>query len=137
MFERILLAVDGSEHSRRAVPVAGDLSRRYDGEVLVLHVREHEVTWGTDIDVETVDEARELVDEVVRELTGAGTKARGEILRVALGQTPKAILDVAHDEQVGLIVMGTRGLSDWGRLLMGSVAHKIVHLSEVPVLVVR
>jgi nucleotide-binding universal stress UspA family protein len=33
--------------------------------------------------------------------------------------------------------MGTRGLSDWGRLLMGSVAHKVVHLAEVPVLVVR
>ena len=137
MFERILLAVDGSEHSRRAVPVAGDLARRYEGEVLVLHVREHEVTWGTDVDVETVDEARDLVDEVVRTLKDAGTNARGEIMRVALGQTPRAILDVAHEEQVGLIVMGTRGLSDWGRLLMGSVAHKIVHLAEVPVLVVR
>jgi nucleotide-binding universal stress UspA family protein len=137
MFERILLAVDGSEHSRKAVPVAGDLSRRYGGEVIVLHVREHELTWGADIDVETADEARELVDGVVRELKDSGTNVRGEVMRVALGQTPRAILDLAHDEAVGLIVMGTRGLSDWGRLLMGSVAHKIVHLAEVPVLVVR
>ncbi|MGE5459270.1 MAG: universal stress protein [Solirubrobacterales bacterium] len=137
MFERILLAVDGSEHSRKAVPVAGDLSRRYGGEVIVLHVREHEVTWGADIDVETADEARELVDGVVRELKDSGANVRGEVMRVALGQTPRAILDLARDEGVGLIVMGTRGLSDWGRLLMGSVAHKIVHLAEVPVLVVR
>lgn len=137
MFERILLAVDGSEHSRKAVPVAGDLSRRYGGEVIVLHVREHEVTWGADIDVETADEALELVDGVVRELKDSGANVRGEVVRVPLGQTPRAILDLAHDEGVGLIVMGTRGLSDWGRLLMGSVAHKIVHLAEVPVLVVR
>jgi nucleotide-binding universal stress UspA family protein len=137
MFERILLAVDGSEHSAKAVPVAGDLARRYGGEVVVLHVREHEVTWGADIDVETADEARELVDGVVRELKDVGTNVRGELVRVPLGQTPRAILDIARDEGVGLIVMGTRGLSDWGRLLMGSVAHKVVHLAEVPVLVVR
>ena len=103
----------------------------------MVHVREHEVTWGADIDVETFDEARELVDGVVRELKNEGTSVRGEVVRVPLGQTPRAILDIAHDEDVGLIVMGTRGLSDWGRLLMGSVAHKIVHLAEVPVLVVR
>lgn len=137
MFERILLAVDGSEHSAKAVPVAGDLARRYGGEVVVLHVREHEVTWGADIDVETADEARELVDGVVRELKDVGPNVRGELVRVPLGQTPRAILDIARDEGVGLIVMGTRGLSDWGRLLMGSVAHKVVHLAEVPVLVVR
>ena len=137
MFERILLAVDGSEHSRRAVVVAGDMSRRYGGEVIVLHVREHEVTWGADIDVETADEARRLVDGVVRDLKDSGTNVRGEVVRVPLGQTPRAILDLAQEEAVGLIVMGTRGLSDWGRLLMGSVAHKIVHLAEVPVLVVR
>lgn len=137
MFERILLAVDGSDHSKKAVPVAGDLARRYGGEVIVLHVREHEVTWGADIDVETADEARALVDGVVRELKDAGTNARGEVVRVPLGQTPRAVLDMTHDEGAGLIVMGTRGLSDWGRLLMGSVAHKVVHLAEVPVLVVR
>jgi len=137
MFERILLAVDGSEHSRRAVVVAGDMSRRYGGEVIVLHVREHEVTWGADIDIETAAEARQLVDGVVRDLKDSGTNVRGEVVRVPLGQTPRAILDMAQEEAVGLIVMGTRGLSDWGRLLMGSVAHKIVHLAEVPVLVVR
>ena len=137
MFERILLAVDGSEHSRRAVVVAGDMSRRYGGEVIVLHVREHELTWGADIDIETAAEARQLVDGVVRDLKDSGTNVRGEVVRVPLGQTPRAILDMAQEEAVGLIVMGTRGLSDWGRLLMGSVAHKIVHLAEVPVLVVR
>jgi nucleotide-binding universal stress UspA family protein len=137
MFETILLAVDGSEHSAKAVDVAGDLARRYEGEVIVLHVREHEITWGADIDIETATEARALVDGVVRRLKDAGVNVRGEVVRVPLGQTPRAILDMTQEEGAGLIVMGTRGLSDWGRLLMGSVAHKVVHLAEVPVLVVR
>jgi nucleotide-binding universal stress UspA family protein len=137
VFERILLAVDGSEHSGKAVPVAGDLGRRYGGEVLVLHVREHEPTWVGDIDVETPAEALDLVDGIVRELKDQGANARGEVVRVPLGRVARAILDVSHDEGVDLIVLGTRGLSDWSRLLMGSVAHKVVHLAEVPVLVVR
>jgi nucleotide-binding universal stress UspA family protein len=137
VFQKILLAVDGSEHSDKAVPVAGDLGRRYRCEVVVLHVREHELTWGGDVDVETPEEAVDLVDDVVRRLKDEGTSVRGEVVRVALGQTSRAILDLCKDEGADLIVMGTRGLSDWSRLLMGSVAHKVVHLSEVPVLVVR
>lgn len=137
MFERILLPVDGSEHSRRAVAIAGDLARRYGAEVVVLHAREHELTWGADIDIESAEEARRLLDDVVRELKDAGAAARGEVVRVPIGDVPRAILDVAKAEDVGLIVMGTRGLSDWERLLLGSVAHKVVHLAEVPVLVVR
>lgn len=137
MFERILLPVDGSEHSRRAVAIAVDLARRYGAEVVVLHAREHELTWGADIDIESAEEARRLVDDVVRELKDAGAATRGEVVRVPIGDVPRAILDAAKAEDVGLIVMGTRGLSDWERLLLGSVAHKVVHLAEVPVLVVR
>ncbi|HEX9122336.1 MAG TPA: universal stress protein [Actinomycetota bacterium] len=137
MFEKILLAVDGSEPSHRAVPVAADLARTHGGEVLVLHVREHELTWGADVDVETSAEATELVDGIVADLKDQDVNVLGEVIRAPLGQTPRVILNVARDEDVGLIVMGTRGLSDWGRLLMGSVAHKVVHLAECPVLVVR
>jgi len=56
--------------------------------VIVLHVREHEVTWGADIDVETADEARRLVDEVTRELKDADTNVRGEVVRVPSGRRP-------------------------------------------------
>jgi nucleotide-binding universal stress UspA family protein len=137
MFERILLAVDGSNNSAKAIPVAADLAFRYGSEVLVFHAREHEVALGVDVDAETPDEAMTLVDGIVRELKDIGVSVRGEIVRVPLGQTPRAILDAARDESVNLIVMGTRGLSEWSRLLMGSVAHKVVHLATMPVLVVR
>jgi nucleotide-binding universal stress UspA family protein len=137
VFERILLAVDGSAHSKKAVPVAADLASRYGSEILVFHAREHELALGVDVDAETPQEALDLVDGIVRGLKDDGVGVRGEIVRVPLGQTPRAILDASRDANVDLIVLGTRGLSEWSRLLMGSVAHKVVHLADVPVLVVR
>ena len=56
---------------------------------------------------------------------------------VISGKVAQEIMDVAASEDAGLIVMGSRGMSDWQGLLIGSVAHKIVHLSSVPVLIVR
>jgi nucleotide-binding universal stress UspA family protein len=137
MFQRILLAVDGSEHSYRAVPVAADLARRYEGEVIVLHVREHELTWGADIDIETDREAITLVDDIVRRLKEDEVNVSGDVIRVPVGNAAKAIVDVASRDRADLVVMGTRGLSEWGRLLMGSVADKVLHLAGCPVLVVR
>jgi nucleotide-binding universal stress UspA family protein len=137
MFKRILLAVDGSEHSYRAVSVAADLARRFGGEVIVLHVREHELTWGADIDIETDREAITLVDDIVRRLKEDEVNVSGDVIRVAVGNAAKAIVDVASRDRVDLIVMGTRGLSEWGRLLMGSVADKVLHLAGCSVLVVR
>jgi nucleotide-binding universal stress UspA family protein len=137
MFDRILLAVDGSEHSRKAAEIAGDLGRTHHAEVVVLHVREHELTWGSAVDAETSDEATDLVDGVVRKLKEDGTAARGEVRRAPLGSTPREVLAVAEEEGADLIVMGTRGLTEWGSLLMGSVAHKVLHLASCPVLVVR
>jgi nucleotide-binding universal stress UspA family protein len=137
MFHRILLAVDGSEHSYRAVPIAADLARRYEGEVIVFHVREHELTWGADIEIETDREAITLVDDIVRQLKDDEVNVSGDIIRVAVGNTAKAIVDVTSRDRVDLIVMGTRGLSEWGRLLLGSVADKVLQLAGCPVLVVR
>lgn len=57
MFEKIVLAVDGSEHSKRAVPVAADLAQKYGGEVIAGHVREREVSRAGSVDFETTAEA--------------------------------------------------------------------------------
>jgi nucleotide-binding universal stress UspA family protein len=51
--------------------------------------------------------------------------------------TPQEILRVATEVDADLIVMGTRGLTDWSGLLLGSVAHKVLHMAECPVLLVR
>jgi nucleotide-binding universal stress UspA family protein len=137
MFDKILLAVDGSERSRKAASAAGEIGRAFGGEVLVLHVREDELTWAIDVVLETETEASELVDGIVRELKDAGGSVRGEVVRAPVAHTARTILDVAKEEGAGLIVMLTRGLSNWNRVLMGSVAHKVVHLADLPVLIVQ
>jgi nucleotide-binding universal stress UspA family protein len=53
------------------------------------------------------------------------------------GSVAPAILDAAKTFDAKLIVLGTRGLSDFAGLLLGSVAHKVIHHAECPVLVVR
>ncbi len=133
MFERILLAVDGSDHSKKAVEAAAEMARNADGQVHVIHV--HEV--GAIAPIETPVEAAELVNGVVDELLRAGVKADGSASSARTGRAAPAILEAAKTLDVGIIVMGTRGLSDFSALLMGSMAHKVIHHAECPVLLVR
>jgi len=135
----ILLAVDGSKPSERAVETTLELAPCIGAEVVVLHVRETEALPWTSQSVEltTTDEAANLVDGVVRSLKAAGVSARGEIQDALHGSAARDILRMAREVDAGMIVMGSRGLSDLAGLVMGSVTHKVLHLADRPVLVVR
>jgi nucleotide-binding universal stress UspA family protein len=137
MFEYMVLAVDGSAESRKAVPVAAEIAGRFQADLTVLHVREHENSWAADIDLEEPSEATDLVDGIVRELKDVGISARGEVRRAPTGLVSQEILLAAGDLHADLIVVGSRGLTDWQGLLLGSVAHKVIHHATCPVLVVR
>jgi nucleotide-binding universal stress UspA family protein len=135
MLERILLAVDESEHARKAVPAAVELARAGGGTVHVLHV--HEVVFASATVVgDSQEEARQLVAGVVEELRQAGVAAEGSVRSSTAGPA-RAILEQARDLEATLIVLGSRGLGALGGLLLGSVAHKVLQLSACPVLVVR
>ncbi len=137
MFEKILLAVDGSEHSKRATAAAADIAKKSGGEIVVFHVRELEMGRGAYPAVETTDEAAQLVNGVVHELHQQGVDARGDARSAPFGRAAHDIVDEAKASGAGLIVMGSRGLSDFSAMLVGSVAHKVIHLAECPVLVVK
>jgi nucleotide-binding universal stress UspA family protein len=137
MFDHIVLAVDGSAESKKAILVAAELAGRFQGEVTVLHVREHVLSWTDDVDLEEASEAADLVDGIVRELKDVGVSAQGEVRRAPAGQAPREILGAAADANADLIVVGSRGLTDWQGLLLGSVAHKVIHHATCPVLVAR
>jgi nucleotide-binding universal stress UspA family protein len=77
-----------------------------------------------------------LVDRFVAQLTLAGVSATGEVHRELAIGIGGALVDVAVSYQAGLIVVGTRGRSDAMSMLLGSVAHEVVHKSPLPVLVV-
>ena len=134
MFERILLAVNGSPSSREAAEMAADIGQKYGAEVVVLHVREQKITM---LNPYVVEQDANFVEEIVRGLKDAGMSARSEVQTAPLGAVPHVILEMAKELDAGLIVMGSRGLSEWEGLFLGSVSHRVLHLSERPVFVVR
>jgi nucleotide-binding universal stress UspA family protein len=138
MYERVLVAIDRSEISKRALAAAGALASLSDGEVWVLHLREREVIprMGLVAD-ESPDEAGTWVQKAVDELLSAGIKATGEVRNTIYGQAAREIVDDARLHDAGVIVMGSRGRSDLTGVFLGSTAHKVIHLTDRPVLVVR
>jgi nucleotide-binding universal stress UspA family protein len=139
VFERVLLAVDESPYSRRAIPAAVDIAKKSGGEVVVFHVREHTSYSGVEgsWELESKERAHSLVEDVKREVEAAGVTARAEVRRRLGGRVPHAILDAADEHEADLIVMGSRGVSDLRGLLLGSVTHKVLQLSDKAVLVAR
>jgi nucleotide-binding universal stress UspA family protein len=139
MYDRILVAVDYSEHSDRAVLAARDLAVLSRGEVWVLHLREREMGFKTGVlpPDETTDQANAAVAASVEVLNQAGVKAHGQVRNTIFGYAAREIVDDAKEVDADVIVMGSRGRSDIAGLLLGSTAHKVIHLSDRPVLVVR
>ena len=137
MFERILVAVDGSPRSEKTIAMAVDLAKRYGSSVVVVHVREHERYEGSDVDMGPAQPAEQLVDDAIAVFRGAGIEARGEVRRANAGNTPEEVIDVAEGAQADLIILGSRGMSEWKSLLLGGVANKVVRQATCPVLLVR
>ena len=132
---RILLAVDDSQPSQRAVEVAAVLAEMCDSEILVFHARE--AAPNAYQSFETLEAARELVAGVVARLRLDGLRADGETHTTRSGHTARDIALVADSAGADLIVLGSRGASDLAALLVGSVAHQTIRRANCPVLVVR
>ena len=139
MYDKILVAVDHSEVSDRALDAARDLALLSKGEVWVLHMREREVAVKTGVSLsdESMDEASAAVAAAVDKLTAAGVKAHGDVGTTLFGYAARNIVDDAKEHDVDVIVMGSRGRGDLAGLILGSTAHKVIHLADRPVLIVR
>jgi nucleotide-binding universal stress UspA family protein len=139
MYDRILVAVDHSEISHRAVLAARDLALLSQGEVWVLHLREREtaVKTGAAIMDETMDDANAAIEAAIRVLTQVGVKAHGVVRNTLFGYAAREIVEDAIEHNAGVIVMGSRGRSDLAGFVLGSTANKVIHLTDRPVLIVR
>jgi nucleotide-binding universal stress UspA family protein len=137
MFQTIMVAIDGSESSERAVELARGLATRLHSEVVVLHVRERMPSRSGAFDLETLEEAAGLVDRVVASVKDAGASARGELIDGISGHTAKSISEAAREAGAELIVVGSRGLTDFGSMMLGSVTHRLLHVGQIPVLIAR
>lgn len=137
MFDRILLAVDGSEQSDRAVSLASEIAKESNSEVLVFHVREKAAVRFGSYDVDLDEAEVDIADNKTRKLKDLGISARPERVTDFYGNTAKRIVSAADEYGADVIVMGSRGLSNVGGFFLGSVAHKVLQSAPCPVLVVR
>lgn len=136
----ILVPVVFADSSRHIVHQAAWLARRFQAEVILLHVvtpfsypaglleAGHEIT-ARDLHAHIVQQSRKELDEMLRpELDGI------QLTRLLLrGDPAHEILTTVHDRNVDLIVMSTRGHGAFYRFLLGSVTAKILHESPCPV----
>lgn len=137
MYERLLVAVDHSEVSPRVIAAARDLASLSKGKVWVLHVREREFGRLGLTPSEPDEEAQQAVRDGVEALVQAGVDAQGEVREAVYGHAAGEIVNNAREHDAGVIIMGSRGRSDLAGLVLGSTAHKVIHLSDRPVMVVR
>jgi nucleotide-binding universal stress UspA family protein len=136
MFGTIVVGVDASGHAGHAVQTVAKMAAETKDKVVVFHGVAVHPAKGTVYVTESRGEAQQLVDRYVAYLTAAGVPATGEVhqeLAIGIGG---ALIDVAISHHAGLIVVGTRGRSNLTSMLLGSVAHEVVHKSTLPVLVV-
>jgi nucleotide-binding universal stress UspA family protein len=140
MFERILLAVDGSEHAMRAAKVAAELARAMKSErVRVVVCYDKIPSYLGDPNLQQaihtrLAEAEKVLKDAVDALGSVPAEVHTEILE---GDPAEVITDVARIRDSSVIVMGSRGLGGLAGLLLGSTSQKVVSHAPCPVLIVR
>ena len=139
MFENILLAVDGSDHSLKAAKLAGDLARLSGGKLRVLTVYDEVPSYLGEPNLSQAIAKRTEKAEVI--LNGA-TKEIGDIpggseAEILSGDPAETVLRVVDIYNIDLVVMGTRGQGGIKSLLVGSQSQKVVSTAPCPVLLVR
>ncbi len=138
MFDRILVAVDGSHFSDAALAATAGLAAKTGSQVDVVHVHEHEIPHSKAVhlaDLERPSEAADVVAAATARLTAQGVHAQGHLLQADTHDVARRIIEFADESQADVIIVGRRGLSTLTGMLVGSVSNKLVHVAKVPVLV--
>lgn len=136
-WSRILCATDGSPWGEAAVSRGLSLARIYQGEVFVVSA--------TDLPQELCEEVPAFAEGLAREtrerVENAAARLKSEDVRgqclLREGSAYKAILELASEKGVDIIVMGSHGKTGFKRLLMGSVVERVLARTPCPVLVVK
>ena len=143
-FKNILVATDGSRYSTAAVSEAIGIAKKNKGKLTVIAVVPAELATPTDI--EFVATQRELIAEKemhtaeknAKDVKEAAVKAGVEVQAfVMTGKPADAVIEIAKEKNADLIVVGSHGRTGLEKLLMGSVAERVIVLSSCAVLVVK
>jgi len=142
MYSKILVPLDGSALSERALTHAEKIAKGTGAELILMQVigipladapeagpAEEEKVFKAEVDC-----ARAYLESAADRIRPAGLSVRSVVAR---GDADSEILGFAHRENVDILVMSTHGRSGLSKLLMGSVAQKVMLTTKRPVLLVK
>ena len=137
---KILVAVDGSKPSLKAVQLLIEHSDWYreppQVELLAVHLPVPRVSGTNKAQLERYyqEEGENMLGAAKKKLDGAGIAYQA---RVLVGPVAETVVKHAKEKRCDLIYIGTRGMGELGKALIGSTASKVMHITDVPVLLVR
>jgi len=145
-FNRIMVAFDGSKDATNAVRLAAALSKKFGAELVVAHIFSSpsvglSAASGMPLpDYSELEEAAKAGGQKVlatglQVAADSGVRARGELKEAS--SVVQALVEYAAEEKVDLIVVGTRGMTGFKKLIMGSVSSGLVSHAQCPVLIAR
>lgn len=142
MYKKILVPLDGSPLAEGVLGQVRELARCDDADIVLLRVTSYPLYDYTLTDPMLVvqlreaaeAEARSYLDGVTATLRAEGFRVTGEIRE---GPVAEMIINVAINLKADLIAMSTHGRTGLSRFILGSVANQVLHVSKVPVLVIR
>lgn len=148
MLKKILLATDGSANSRKALSFSVEMATRYDAQLYVLHVIPNmeipleviEYLSAEDIDDSPASFYLEKIGQKIIHQSESECKLTGcdDVHTVVLrGDPADTIVNFAKDEQMDIIVLGSRGFRGIKGRLLGSVSRKVSHAAECSCLIVK
>ena len=145
-FGRILVAFDGSNDSQKAIGLACSLSLKFGSELTVVHVFSspsigYGATSGMPIpDYKTLEDAKKaaakgVLSKGLQLAAQEGVEAKGELIEAP--SVVEALVEFAATKKADLIVTGTRGMTGFKKLILGSVSSGLVNHAHCPVLIAR
>jgi nucleotide-binding universal stress UspA family protein len=140
MFEKILVATDGSEHGYRAANIALDLGKISGGKVTAIYVADTNRTSHLPDDMLLfsirellLKEGKEALKHVEDQAREKGVAYEGVVVE---GNPGSEIISYAESAKMDIIIMGAVGRTGLDKFLLGSVAEKVVRNSKIPVLTI-
>lgn len=139
---RIVIGLDGSPGSARALQWVIDMAKRLDAEVVAVHVDSPQIYIPAPMGIlppaETPDQLADLQAAFSTEWCLPLRKSGVRFRAILEGGTPigTALIEVGLREDAGMIVVGSRGHNSVTELLLGSVSHQVAHHSPIPVVIV-
>ncbi|MEC5425675.1 universal stress protein [Virgibacillus sp. C22-A2] len=138
MFNRILLAADGSEHSVRSARYAIDLAEKYNAAVVAVYVVDRQKAKSDVLHATNKFEIEKKRKEKIKSVTSLLKESKIDYkVQVLHGEAGPTVVRYANDNHFDCVVIGSRGLNNLQTFILGSVSHKVAKRVECPVLIVK